>query len=93
MISTEFLSNVADHVDGQIAKVVLNESYEITDFSIKETEQDLVNMQYVVPNGVVPTVVLIELKDVSDNVISSNEVYVPITADTIITQTIRVKEG
>ncbi|WP_019849831.1 hypothetical protein [Desulfitobacterium sp. PCE1] len=93
MISTEFLSSVAGYVDGQVAKVVLNKSYEITSFKVKETEQGLVNMQYVVPDGVVPIVSLIELRDSSDTVISSNEVYVPITADTIITQSIRVKEG
>ncbi|HHY27702.1 MAG TPA: ketopantoate hydroxymethyltransferase [Desulfitobacterium dehalogenans] len=93
MISIEFLSSIAGYVDGQVAKVVLNGSYEITSFKVKEAEQGLVNMQYVVPDGVVPIVSLIELRDSSDTVISSNEVYVPITADTIITQSIRVKEG
>jgi len=93
VISIEFLSSIAGYVDGQVAKVVLNGSYEITSFKVKEAEQGLVNMQYVVPDGVVPIVSLIELRDSSDTVISSNEVYVPITADTIITQSIRVKEG
>ncbi|AFL99769.1 hypothetical protein Desde_1343 [Desulfitobacterium dehalogenans ATCC 51507] len=93
MISTKFLSSIAGYVDGQVAKVVLNGSYEITSFKVKETGQGLVNMQYVVPDGAVPIVSLIELRDSSDTVISSNEVYVPITADTIITQSIRVKEG
>lgn len=93
MISTEFLTSVAGYIEGETTKVVLNGDYEITSFKTKETGQGLITMQYIVPNGVMPIVTLIELRDSSDNVISINEVYVPITADTIITQTIRVKEA
>lgn len=93
MISTEFLSEVVGFVDGRIMKVVLNGSYEIMDFALKQVSEGLINMQYMVPNGSVSAITLIELKDSANSVVSSNPVYVPITTDTIITQTIQVKEG
>ncbi|AFL99536.1 hypothetical protein Desde_1104 [Desulfitobacterium dehalogenans ATCC 51507] len=93
MIPITFLEDVADYVDGRITKVVLNGYYEITDFDVKQVREGIINMEYKVHNGAVPLITLIELRDSSNNVISSNNVYVPITTDTIITQTIRVKEG
>ena len=93
MITTGFLGNVAEFVNSKIAKVVLNSSYEITNFDAKQVSSGLINMQYTVPNGAITAINLIELKDNAGNVVSSNQVYVPITADTIITQTIKVKEG
>lgn len=92
MITTQFLGDIAGFADRKIAKVVLNGNYSITSFDQKQVAQDLVNMQYTVPNGAIPIINLIELKDSLNNVISSNSVYVPITADTIITQTIKIKE-
>lgn len=93
MISTELLNDVANYVNGKIAKVVLNDSYEITDFDLKQVDTDTINLQFTVPNGAVAAITGIELRENPDTVISSNTVYVPITTDTIITQTIEVKEG
>lgn len=93
MITEAFLSQVASYVDDRIAKVVLNGSYEITDFDVKQVDDATINMEFMVPNGAVSVITSIELRGEDDAVISTNSVYVPISADTIITQTIQVREG
>lgn len=94
MISQEFLNDVADYMDGRVAKVVLNEGEVIiTDFFIKDITGSELTLQYMVLAGSVTDITLIELQDASGGVISANEVEIPITADTIMIQTILVKEG
>lgn len=93
MIANTLLSEIAILADSRIAKVVLNETYEIDDFEVKSVSGSTVGMQYIVPISTVPVVTKIELKDGAGQVISSNDVYVPITSDTLILQTIEVKEG
>lgn len=93
MITTEFLNEVAIFTNNKIRKVVLNEVYEINEFEIKRVDQQVVTLEYTVPNGSVEAIHLIQLKDTLDQVVSSNAVYVPITSDTLMLQTIRVEEG
>ncbi|WP_127575247.1 ketopantoate hydroxymethyltransferase [Paenibacillus barengoltzii] len=93
MIASTLLSEIAELVDSKIAKVVLNETYEIDTFEVKAVTGSTVGMQYVVPASAVSVVTKIELKNSSDQVVSSNDVYVPITSDTLILQTVEVKEA
>lgn len=94
MISQQFLNDVAAYTDGRVAKVVLNEGVvEIADFLIKDVTDSELTLQYMVQAGSVTDITLIELQDTDGSVISSNEVEIPITADTIMVQTIWVKEG
>lgn len=93
MITQEFLSEVVQFVDSKISKVVINESLEIRDFEMKQAGQSLVRIEYTVPNRSVDIIHLIQLKDNEGIVVSSNNVYVPITSDTLIQQTIKVEEG
>lgn len=92
MIPTTYLSKLAAITNNQITKVVVNGSYEIAAFSIKQVTASTVEMEYVIPFGSVEEVTLVELKSSEGAVISSNAVYVPITSDTIIKQTIVIKE-
>lgn len=93
MIDASFLAELASYVNGEITKLSLNSgAHEITDFELKEVDQSTVEMEYLIPIGSVAEVTLIELKNSSDETISSNAVYVPITADTIIRHTIQLKE-
>lgn len=92
MIATEFLHDIADYVDDRIAKVVLNDSYEITEFVVKAVTDNVVALNYIVPADEVSLVTLIELKDGEDNLITTNDVNVPIMSDTMILQTIETKE-
>ncbi|GIP35515.1 ketopantoate hydroxymethyltransferase [Paenibacillus sp. J2TS4] len=93
MITTHFLNKVARFADSRVAKIVLNETYEITKFTLKRVENNELILNYMVPFGSVETITLIELKEADDRTLSSNEVYVPVTTDTIMIQTIEVKEG
>lgn len=93
MITASIIHEVAEYVNGRIAKVVLNGSYEITSFEVKEATDGTVALNYIVPAADVPLITSIELADASGAVISSNNVNVPIASDTLMLQTIEVKEG
>lgn len=92
MITDRFLGSVADFVNTNVAKVVLNQDYEITTFSIKSVQDNLLTIEYMVPAASVSVVYLVQLKDATDRLISENQVYVPVPSDTIIRQTITVNE-
>lgn len=92
MIDAQFLHDVAEFVNGRIAKVVLNGSYEITEFDVKQVDNSTVAMNYLIPASEISLLTLIELKDENDNLITSNNVNVPINADTLFLQTVEVKE-
>lgn len=93
MITTRFLSEIAGFTNRQINKVVLNGgSFEIADFEIKQVRDNVVSMKYMVPFGSVNAVTNIELQSSDGTTISSNEVHIPIAADTLLLQLITVKE-
>lgn len=92
MIDSQFLQDIAGYVNGRIAKVVLNGMVEITDFIVKEAPDRMVILQYIIPVAAVPHVELIELRDGIGTLISSNAVEIPITSDTLMLQTVEVKE-
>lgn len=92
MIVNSFLNDVARFVDANISKVVLNDTVEITNFTVKEVTGPTVGMQYIVPAADVSLVTKIDLKDANNNIKTTNNVYVPITTDTLLLQTVHVKE-
>lgn len=92
MINTQFLTDIANYIDGRVVKVKLNETYEITDFEVKEVTNSTLALNYVVPVAELTLITKIELKDAADVVVASNDVHVPITSDTLMLQTIEVKE-
>lgn len=51
MISSILLQEMARHVNRRIAKVVLNQSVEITDFQIKDVSEQEVLMEYIIRRG------------------------------------------
>lgn len=92
MMVSSFLNDVARFVDANISKVVLNDTVEITSFNVKEVTGSTVGMQYIVPATDVSLVTKIELKDANNNIKTTNNVYVPITTDTLLLHTVQVKE-
>jgi hypothetical protein len=93
MIESTFLNDVAKYVDSRVAKVVLNGTYVITNFEVKQVTGNVLALKYLIPVADVSLVTSIELKDAADNVISTNNVNIPITADHLMIQSITVKEG
>jgi hypothetical protein len=92
MITDQFLGSVANFVNTNVAKVVLNQDHEITDFTIKSVQGNVLTMEYMVTAASVSVINLVQLKDVTGALISENQVYVPVPSDTIIRQTITVSE-
>ncbi|MCC8435491.1 ketopantoate hydroxymethyltransferase [Brevibacillus sp. M2.1A] len=92
MITDEFLGTVAEFVNSKVAKVVLNQTYEITNFTIKSVQGTVLTIEYMVPTASVSVISLIQIKDAVGGLISENQVYVPVPSDTIITQTVKVRE-
>ncbi|ALS25483.1 hypothetical protein IJ21_00280 [Paenibacillus sp. 32O-W] len=92
MIAEQLLHDLAEYVGGRVAKVVLNGNYEIAEFEVKQVTDNVLALNYLVPVSDVPLITLIELKDSANKVLSSNEVNVPIASDTMMLQTVEVKE-
>lgn len=92
MIIDEFLGTVAEFVNSKVAKVVLNQEFVITNFTIKSVQGAVLTIEYMVPATSVSAISLIQIKDAVDGLISENQVYVPVSSDTIITQTVKVSE-
>lgn len=92
MITQQFIHDVAEYTNNRVTKVVLNGTYEITKFTVKQVSANTLILNYIVPLSSVPIVTKIELKDAANNIISTNQVDVPIVKDTLMIQTIEVKE-
>ncbi|MFD0959794.1 ketopantoate hydroxymethyltransferase [Paenibacillus chungangensis] len=92
MIQLSLLQDVAEYVRGRVDKVVLNGSYEIRDFQVKQVTGETLALNYLVPVADVQSITLVELKDASDTVLTAHTVNVPITADHLMLQTIKVEE-
>ncbi|GIQ62132.1 hypothetical protein PACILC2_07000 [Paenibacillus cisolokensis] len=92
MIAEHLLHDLAEYVGGRVAKVVLNGNYEIAEFEVKQVTDNVLALNYLVPVSDVPLITLIELKDSANKVLSSHEVNVPIASDTMMLQTVEVKE-
>lgn len=92
MIPASFQNEIASFVESKIEKVQINGTYDITDFTVKSVVGNKVNMVYMIPFGAVGEVHKMALLKANNEVISSNDVYLPITSDTNITHTFTVLE-
>jgi hypothetical protein len=92
VIVPDFLGDVARFVDERIAAVVLNGTYEITQFEVKLVDGATVVLNYLVPASEVSEIALIELRSADGSVVSSNAVQIPIAADTVMVHTIETRE-
>ncbi|SFF23278.1 hypothetical protein SAMN04487969_11984 [Paenibacillus algorifonticola] len=92
MIEPTLLHDVATYIDGRAAKVVINGTYAITDFEVKQVTGSTLALNYLVPASAVSLITSIEVRDAADVVLTSNAVNVPILADHLMLQTITVKE-
>ncbi|RXZ77238.1 ketopantoate hydroxymethyltransferase [Paenibacillaceae bacterium] len=93
MIAANLLHDVAVYVDNRVAKVVINGNYEIADFQLKQVTASTLALNYVVPIADISLITLVELRNAANDVLTSNVVNVPITADHLMLQTIEVKEA
>lgn len=93
-IKQEMLNSIAEFTSSDIAKVRVNESLIIADFTIKESTQNIVTIEYQIAlESGITEITKVELLDVVDNVLTSSLVYVPILESIILKHTIQIKEG
>ncbi|WP_404407752.1 ketopantoate hydroxymethyltransferase [Jeotgalibacillus malaysiensis] len=93
MMNPDFLNSLATYTHSKIEKVVINEVHEIIEFEVKSQQSNEVKVEYLVPFNLVETVTKIELKDQSDQVVTTNNVFVPITSDTLLKHNFLIQEG
>ena len=93
-IKQEMLNSIAEFTSSDIVKVRVNDSLIITDFTIKESTQNIVTIEYQIAlDSGITEVTKIELLDVMDSVLMESLVYVPILESIILKHTIQIKEG
>lgn len=93
-IKQEMLNNIAEFTSSDIAKVRVNESLIITDFTIKESNLNIVTIEYQIAlESGITEITKVELLDVADNILTESLVYVPILESIILKHTIQIKEG
>ena len=93
-IKPEMLNSIAEFTSSDIAKVRINDSLIITDFTIKESIQNIVTIEYQIAlESGITEVTKVELLDATDNVLTESLVYVPILESIILKHTIQIKEG
>lgn len=93
-IQNKFLNDIAEFSANDINNVLLNDTEVIDTFSIKESVDNVVTIEYTVPAelGIVE-LTNIKLRDAENNVLTSADVYVNIADDIIVKHIINVKEG
>lgn len=92
MIASTLLTELAEVVNGRIAKVVLNDVVELTAFKVKRVDDSTVVLQYIIPAESVSLVTNIKLMTDTGEILTSNSVHVPIASDTLLLHTIPIKE-
>lgn len=91
-ISTALLSGVANFVSGDVASAQINGTTSITELT-KTVSTATLTVTYTVPQSVGDAITSVALLDSSGTVLTSSQVYVPITGNTVMTHTIPVVEG
>lgn len=92
MIPEAFRSDIAGFIESKIAKVQINGTYDITNFIVKSVVGNKLKMAYEIPFGAIDEVNTMALLKTNDEVISTNDVYLPITSDTNISHTFTILE-
>ena len=92
-ITNNLLSDTANFVMNEISKVVLNESVEISNFTVKQVSNNTVEIEYEVTPQQVSTITRLQLCKADDTILTDATVYVPILDETVINHKIQVKEG
>nr|WP_221468642.1 ketopantoate hydroxymethyltransferase [Cohnella thailandensis] len=87
------MNDIATYVNGRVAKVVINGSYEITDFVVKQVTESTMALNYIVPVSDVQLITQIELKDSGGKMLTSSPVNIPVSSDILMLQSIIVKEA
>lgn len=93
-IQSTFLNKLTVEANSMVAKVLINDSYPITEFETKQATNNIVTLEYIVPEvSGLQAITNVKLLDASDNVLTSVVVYVPLVSDAVMKHIITIKEG
>lgn len=92
-LQTNLFNRTATFLATLPATVTINGTYNITNFEILSASANKANLQYIVPLSATSLITLIEVKDSTGALLSSDVVNIPITSDHLQVQSITVREG
>lgn len=93
-ITNDLLTDTANFVEGQIAKVIINGTVTINTFTTKQVTDSTVELEYEVTNAMgVNTITRIQICKADDTSLTDVTVYVPVVGSALINHKIEVKEG
>ena len=94
-ITKELLNKLAVYVAEQTKKVLINDTVLIDTFSICEANEQTITLEYTVDAESMENTPITNIKmlDGQNIVLSNSAVYVPVTTDTLVKHTIKIKEG
>lgn len=92
-IQPSLLNDAANFVAGDIASVILNDRFQIEEFSLKQVSDNVVSIEYVVEPNMMSVITDIKLVKADGAVLTQSAVYVPVTQTVLSKHIITVKEG
>ena len=92
-IQPTLLNDTASFLADEVASVLVNDSIEITDFSLKQSSDNVTSIQYTIRPSMTNLVTDIKLRRADGTVLTQVSVYVPVSQDILSKHIITVKEG
>ena len=92
-IQQALLDGTANFLSDDVAYVLINDSIEIRDFRIKQSEGEVVTIEYSVTTAMTNLITNIKLMRADNTVLTQSVVYIPVTNTVISKHTITLKEG
>lgn len=92
-IKPALLNSAASFVADDIAAVLINDSIKVSEFRLKQVEDNVVSIEYEVFPDMTNLVTDIKLIRADDTVLTQSAVYVPVTQTVVSKHIITVKEG
>jgi hypothetical protein len=92
-IKQALLDDAAVCISNNIASVLLNDTVEISEFTLKQVSENVVCVEYSVMPSMTNLITDIKLRRADGTILTQSTVYVPVTQNIISKHLITVKEG
>lgn len=92
-IQPALLRDTANFVADDIAAVLINDTVKVSDFKLKQVDDNVASVEYAVTPDMTTLITNIKLLRADDTVLTQSAVYVPVTQTVISKHIITVKEG
>lgn len=92
-IQQAMLNGAASFVAGDIAAVLINDAVKVSNFKLKQAQNNVVSVEYEVVPSITNLITNIKLLRADDTVLAQSDVYVPVIQTVVSKHTITVKES